>query len=154
MACSVICTWSVNTSTSNQHYVQRNNTAAKRWGGTGLNQHEGPRCCFCAAPLPCVLRHGKACALAGKLDPISSLPPSLSPFLCQVLGSGSWLEMVFSEVRQWRGPKGWPVHGHCAWGLRPITISRTEVCGCQWPGLPAIWFSSSSSGFFLESVAF
>lgn len=39
-------------------------------------------------------------------------------------------------------------------GQFTVTISRTAVCGCQWPGLPAIWFSSSSSGFFPESVAF
>lgn len=41
MACFVVCTWWINTSTSDRHYVIQRNNTAKRWGGPGLNQHEG-----------------------------------------------------------------------------------------------------------------
>lgn len=124
-------------------------------GRNRVSQHEGSGAasvwwCF---PVSCETQEGLCPFGEAKPSLLPAHPPSL-PSCAKSLGQGSWLEMVFSEVRQQRGPEAWPVHGHCAQGLRPITVSHTEVCGCQWPGLPAIWSSSSSSGFFLESVAF
>ena len=151
MAC--FRTWR-NTPTSNPHYgVQRNNTAMER-GRDRTASAQGLGCYFAHC---CLLVSGET---PGHLCPsrkarpylLPALPPSL-PSSAKSTGQGSWLEWSSMQLGS-GGSRGLASSWSLCPGPRAITISRTAVCGCPWPGLPAIWFSSSSSGFFPESAAF
>lgn len=81
-------------------------------------------------------------------------PPSLSPFLCQVLGPRVMVRMVFSAVRQWRGPKGWPVPGHCAQGLGPSQYRALQFVGASGPVSPPFGFLLLLLAFFRNLLPF
>ena len=64
------------------------------------------------------------------------------------------VRMVFSAVRQRRGPKGWPVPGHCAQGLGPSQYHALQFVGASGPVSPPFGFLLLLLAFFRNLLPF
>ena len=64
------------------------------------------------------------------------------------------VRMVFNAVRQWRGPEGWPVPGHCAQGLGPSQYHALRFVGACGPVSPPFGFLLLLLAFFRNLLPF
>lgn len=84
------------------------------------------------------MRLRKACALRAKPEPSSSL--LFLPSCARSSGRGSWLEMVFSAVRQWKAPEVGQVTVTAARASGPSQYHTLQFVGASGPVSPPFGF--------------